>query len=155
MGNVREVQRQFKDLKKVINFEGARVANLAVRQGKEFAKARSRGRMTEAQRRAADYPYAKRHGRFGKVSAITAGDPSFVNRGRGVFASAWRTLDANANTVPIRASLVNNSDVAEFLAEGTKFAIRRPIDVATEEIMAQEAQFQARAAKRDIERRYS
>ena len=150
-----EVQRQFGLLKKDINTAGARVANLAVRQGREFAKARSSGPMTEAQRRAADYPYASRHGRFGKLSAITGGDPSIINVGRGRFRGEWRVQDASATTLPIRASLVNNSDVAEFLVGGTRFMIVRPIDAATEEIMRREADFQARAAKRDIERKYS
>ncbi|MCH8979446.1 MAG: hypothetical protein IH945_09445 [Armatimonadetes bacterium] len=155
MGNVREVQRRFRELKKDINRAGARAANLAVREGKEFAKRRSSGPMTEAQRRAADWPYAKRHGPFGKLSAITAGNPGVINVGRGRFRGEWRTLDASATTVPIRASLINNSDVAAFLVEGTERAIARPIDVATEGVMQLEAERQARTAKRDIERKYS
>jgi len=105
------------------------VAAMAVSQVAEAvyqeAWRRSSGNTTKAELRWADYPYAKRHG-----SPLL--DPSIINVHSPTdgFRSQWVK---EMGDDPYHAFVFNDSEVADYLQEGTRYAFSRPIAQATED----------------------
>lgn len=104
------------------------------------ARRRSSGPFSSAELAAADHPYARRHG--GAFSG--AYPPGTINVQRGAFLSGWE-MDIG----PDSARVSNQTEVADFLKDGTRFMVPRPVGdeveaAAGEEIGRQEALAEAR-----------
>jgi hypothetical protein len=69
---------------------------------------------------AMDYPYARRHGR-----ALL--DPSTINVQSGEFRAAWSAPQVMRFGQDLSARLVNDADVANWLRDGTRYMVPRPI----------------------------
>lgn len=83
----------------------------------------SSGPASYAQMREADYPYAKRHG-----SALWP--PEIINEHEGAFKRAWQARRIDR----FEAHIINDSPVADWLDQGTRYMVRRPIVEAVEAI---------------------
>lgn len=67
-----------------------------------------------------DHPYARRHG-------IARMDPTIINVRTGEFRDSWRHLGVVQDGNVFRVALVNDSEAAKYLDEGTRFMLERPI----------------------------
>lgn len=90
----------------------------------------SSGGLTYAQLRAADHPYAVRHG-----EALV--DPSVINRHNGGFYNRWQSPTVASSGDELTGMLVNDSNVADFLQYGTSKMVPRPIKERLEQYAKQ------------------
>ena len=96
-----------------------------LRQAKTQAVVFSSGTLTTAAMRKAGHPYAVRN--------PTAPDPGTINAQTGVFRAAFTSSPPVATGGVITSSVVNNSQVAGYLANGTRFMIARPLAVKVQD----------------------
>lgn len=94
--------------------------------GVQTAQEFSSGNESSAALARADHPYAKRHGSPRRA-------PHIINKQRGVFFEAWMAARKSERDWQI----INDSDVADFLRDGTATMFERPIDDAVEFVMEQ------------------
>lgn len=85
----------------------------------------STGVKTPAQMRAADHPYAARHGHIQPPF-----DPVLVNRQGGGFSEAWRAEPIAETSDGFTSAVVNEDPKAEWLVDGTTRMLGRPIPLA-------------------------
>jgi hypothetical protein len=92
----------------------------SLQNGVKLAQLRSSGPYSTAMLRAADHPYATRHG-SPKL------DPGTINQQSGVFRSSWQTDGPSRSDTPILGLIFNDSEVADYLQFGTRTMFARPI----------------------------
>lgn len=122
--NVRDAIAEIEALVQEVEQGGERVVEELTDRGVQIARQRSSGTASPAQLRREDHPYARRHG-------APRRDPAIINRNRGVFFAAWRSA-----TSGLTGQIINDSDVADFLRDGTRLMFERPVGVAVEEDLA-------------------
>lgn len=121
---IRDAIAEIEQIALQVEESGSLVVDELVERGVQIARERSSGTASEAQLRREDHPYARRHG-------APRRDPSIINRHRGVFYAAWRSVSAFS-----AGQIINDSDVANFMRDGTTYMFERPVGVAVEEDLA-------------------
>ena len=92
-----------------------------LKEAKAQAVLFSSGTLSTATLRRMGHPYAVRN--------PTAPDPGKINVQTGVFRAAFTSSPPSASGGGITSSVINNSKVAGYLANGTRFMIARPLAV--------------------------
>lgn len=113
--------------------------DLTVSDGVKLAKVYSSGNRSLAQLRREGHPYAKRHENYRGspgVPALPYGDAGIINDQGGGFKQDWRGKRARLLFGSAVAELRNDSEVADYLDQGTTSMIRRPIRDKLEAVMA-------------------
>ena len=141
--------RQFeRKLGTEIRREQVRAANASIGYGLAEATRRSSGGISTRQQAKEDHPYAVRHG-------APLRDPSIINEQTGVFKRGWEddlaTLSDTGSVA--RARLSNQTEVADYLNEGTRTMFRRPIADKLEESINERAMQEVKISEKRIENR--
>ena len=119
------IEQARKAMQKEWQWASHKAIDYALAEGLKSAKRRSSGGLTYKQMRQEDHPYAVRHG-------VARRDPSVINSHRGVFKRGWFTQKVFTVT-DWGGAIINDSENAGFLKDGTRFMVRRPIDDAVGE----------------------
>lgn len=98
--------------------------NQSAKAGVKLGRANSSGPFSLPELAAAGHPYARRR-------PNPAYDPAIINVHRGRFRAGWQAVSAFAYRGGRTAFILNLSDVAGYLKTGTRFMVRRPVDVLT------------------------
>ena len=110
MSDLRDLARDLRRLREAIVAQTNDLTREVQRDVYLEAVRRSSGTATEAELRAADHPYARRHG-------SPLWDPSTINVGRGDFRAAWATDSVPGPYGLMARSVSNRSAVAPFLEQ--------------------------------------
>ena len=127
----------------------------SVEKGLTEARRLSSGPLSPADKRRADYPYARRHGPQGKPSAQPGGSAAIINVVTGRFKAAWRTEQGATRAGTMASgSLVNRDEKTDWLTEGTRYMISRPVDFEAEARLRHIAESEIAAAVSKVVRKY-
>ena len=148
---VRSLQSAKRDIEREVR--GAVRRSLA--QGLVEARRLSSGPLTPADKVERDRPYATRHGPLGKQSAQPGGNAAIINIVTGQFKQGWRTEGGNPAPGTIASgTLVNRDEKVDWLVEGTKHMIARPVDLEAEARMRHIAEAEVSKAVAKAVRKY-
>lgn len=111
----RELKKFSRDLDRNIGKAEAKTAKVGLRQ----AIKQSSGRITTAQLRKEDHPYATRHG-------APRRDPSTINEQKGDFKRDW--MIQGGGNIRNGVAIVNYNPIAQYLAEGTPRMFKRSLE---------------------------
>lgn len=121
---IRDFDRAANDLRKFkgrLENEIDKAETQTAREGLKKAVQQSSGRITTAQLRREDHPYAKRHKKAKR-------DPGIINSQTGEFKSEWHV--EKGRTIENGPAIVNFSRKAGWLQAGTRTMVARPIEKA-------------------------
>lgn len=107
---------------------GKKAVRDVLKAGLKKARANSKGTVTYAQMRKEDHPYAKRH-------AFNLHPLEIINYHEGNFYRGWMSYESTSNLGRISGKVINDSEVANYMRDGTKYMKLRPIKQAVEEEM--------------------
>lgn len=119
MNDLSEVERVIRAMKNNVRRAASWAEEMAAKDALAIAQELSSGTKTLSDRRKADYPFAKRHGAPKWV-------PWMINRGTGEFYADWHIQKGQVSGDG--TLVVNYSEVASYLKDGTKYAFSRPLD---------------------------
>lgn len=151
---VKQARSQVVRLRSELRADVANVVSVTLQKTREEAVRLSSGPLTPQRLRQLDHPYAKRHGPLGRVSVMPGRTRAVINVGSGEFRSAWQRTAVKLVPGGAEGSILNESEVADYLEFGTELMVRRPITERLEDFVHNTAVKELERAWRRLERRY-
>jgi hypothetical protein len=138
------IEQAKKKIQKEYVWAGKKAIAHLLTVGLRAAKSWSLGPVTYAMMRKEDYPYAKRHGSPKR-------DPRRINTHTGAFLRGWFTSKVSSDR-DIGGAVINDTEVADYLKNGTRFMVPRPVNEPVEEAMQKAMPQAERLFTRELER---
>jgi|CXWL01.1.fsa_nt_gi hypothetical protein len=143
----KQAVRRIERLRIEVKTEIGRAVKRTTKKGVAEFRRMSSGTETPKSLRQKDYPYARRHG-----TPILP--PEIINKQRGVFFENTRDQPIRFDADGVHGQVINDSDVADFLNEGTDSMFRRPIADFVENYMENQAKIELETSLRKLEAKY-